>query len=425
VRRLAILILGTSLLSCAPAPSGKIQLRYMAWGNPEQIALEETLCAEFNRQNPGIEVKFFRVPGSAYLNKAIVMFASRTAPDVVRIDHYNFPDLVRKGYFLDLTSLAAKDETFKYSDFFPLTIREAQYKGGFYGLNVMFGGEIMYYNKTLLKKAGLDDPYELAKRGEWTYDRFLKHAIAMTDIGDDGRAKSFGCAVPSFPMNVPTIWAFGGDVLTSDYKRSLLGTPGSIAAYQFLADLRWKHKCAPTPAQSAQSAYSFESGKLGMEFGWMGSAPRYNNTIKNFDWDICPIPVGPAGNPSMIKGNQLVVYRESKHPEAAWKFIRFLTSAPTEQLLYVQNRRNFPTRKSVAYSKEFLQPQNRPFQVEVMLRAVEHARELPIDHRWAEWNQVLSAEQDNLYSGRERDAGVAMRRAAARIDKVLADEEGF
>jgi multiple sugar transport system substrate-binding protein len=413
-----------SLLSCAPPDNGKIKLRYMAWGNPEQMALEEKLCEQFGQENPDIEVKFFRVPGSAYLNKAIVMFASRTAPDVVRIDHYNFPDLVRKNYFLNLSPLAEKDKGFRESDFFPTTISEGKYKGGLYGLNVMFGGEIMYYNKKLIKEAGLEDPYVLAKKGEWTYDRFLKHAIAMTKR-ENGRVTSFGCAVPSFPMNVPTIWAFGGDILTPDKKRSLLDLPGSIAAYQFLADLRWKHQCAPTPAQAAQSAYSFESGKLGMEFGWMGSAPRYNSAIKTFDWDICPIPVGPAGNVSMIKGNQIVIYRETKHPEAAWRFIRFLTSPEVEKLLYVDNRRNFPTRKSVAYSEAFLKPKVRPFQTDVFLQAVEKARELPINHRWSEWNQVLSSEQDNLYSGRERDAEIVMKRAATRINQVLADEEGF
>ncbi len=422
-----LLLLGfaaLSLLSCSEPDNGKIKLRYMAWGNPEQMALEEQLCKQFGEENPDIEVKFFRVPGSAYLNKAIVMFASRTAPDVVRIDHYNFPNLVRKNYFLNLNELAKNDKDFKETDFFPTTISEGKYKGGLYGLNVMFGGEIMYYNHTLIEAAGLEDPYKLAKEGRWTYDQFLKHAIALTKRDGD-KVLTFGCAVPTFPMNVPTLWAFGGGVLSEDRTKSLLDLPGSIEAYQFLTDLRWKHKCAPTPAQAAQSAYSFESGKLGMEFNWMGSAPRYNNTIKTFDWDICPIPTGPNGNTSMIKGNQLVIYRETKHPEAAWRFIRFLTSAKVEKLLYVDNRRNFPTRKAVAYSQEFLKPKTRPYQTDVFLQGVEGAKELPINHRWSEWTQVLNSEQDNLYAGRERDAGVAMRRAAAKINEVLADEEGF
>lgn len=414
------------LAGCQTDPdAGKIQLRYMAWGSPEQMALEEKFCAEFNRRNPDVHVRFFRVPGSAYLNKAIIMFASRTAPDVVRIDHFNFPDLVRKDYFYDLTELARKDPGFHPDDFFPQTIREGTYRGRLYGLNVMFGGWIMYYNRTLVKQAGLVDPYVLAKQGKWTYDRLRDYAVRITKFDERGRPLRFGVAIPNYPFTTPTIWAFGGQVLSPDHKRCLLDSPGTIRAYQYLADLRWKDHCSPTPSQAANSAFSFESGKLGFEFNWMGMAPRYNSAIKDFDWDICPLPRGPFGGKSMVKGNQLVVYRESKHPDVAWRFIRFLTSPETETQLYVVNRRNFPTRKSVAYSRAFLKPTCRPYQADVYLRTVENAGELPIDARWSEWTNAFGTVQDDLYSGRERSAAVAMRRAKQKVDEVLSDEEGF
>ena len=51
-------------------------IRYMAWGNPEQLAVEQQLVDEFMRQNPDIRVRLFKVPQSAYLNKAIIMLAS-------------------------------------------------------------------------------------------------------------------------------------------------------------------------------------------------------------------------------------------------------------------------------------------------------------------------------------------------------------
>src|SRR5690349_8503942 len=79
---------------CAPRPGGVAELRYMAWGSPEQLGVEQQLVDEFNRRNSDVRVRLFKVPQSAYLNKAIIMLASRTAPDVIRIDHYNFPDLV-------------------------------------------------------------------------------------------------------------------------------------------------------------------------------------------------------------------------------------------------------------------------------------------------------------------------------------------
>ncbi|HEY0865998.1 MAG TPA: sugar ABC transporter substrate-binding protein [Fimbriimonas sp.] len=425
-RRTAVVVALAALGACTPDPNaGKIQLRYMAWGNPEQMALEEEFCRRFNAQNPDIHVRFFRVPQSAYGNKAIVMFASRTAPDVVRIDHYNFPNLVRKDYFLDLTPYAKKDPTFRESDYFPSAVRECYYNGRLYGLNVLFGSVILYYNQAMVRDAGLEDPYALWKRGEWTWDRFRNYAQSMSRFDERQRPKRYGCTVPPFPLTTPVVWAFGGDLLTEDGTKSLVGQKGAVDAYQFLADLRWKHRCAPTPAQSANAAFTFESGKVGFEFNWMGMAPRYNQVIKGFDWDIVPLPKGPFGGRSIVKGNQLIVYRETKHPEAAWRFLRFMTSRGVETELYAVKRRCFPTRKDVAYSDDFLKPKTRPYQTDVFVKAVESAKELPIGPRWGEWTNAFNMEVDNLFSGRERDASVVMKRAEAKVNEVLADEEGF
>jgi multiple sugar transport system substrate-binding protein len=423
---LTILGLGLATLSCGPDPAaGKIAIRYMAWGSPEQSALEQSFCEEFNRRNPDIYVRFVQVPGSAYLNKAVVMFASRTAPDLVRIDHYNFPELFQKGWFYDLSEIAAKDKGFHYQDFFPLAMDEARVDNGFYGLNQQFGAEIVYYNKTMVRQAGLADPYQLYLKKQWTWARFRQHAIAMTRLRPNGRAVQFGCAVPTFPMNVPVIWAFGGHLISPDQKTSRVGEPGVAAAYQFMADLRFKDHCAPTPAESANSAYSFESGQLGMTLNWMGMTPRYRSVITDFDWDICPLPAGPASDLTMVKGNQLVVNRESEHPEAAWRLSRFLTSPEIETELYINRRRNFPTRKSVAYSKQFLETTLPPYNTKAFLQAVEHARSLPIGPRWTAWTHAMEDAEDDLFSGRERNAAPVMAAAAQKINVILNDEEGF
>ncbi len=359
------------------------------------------------------------------MNKAIVMLASRTAPDVMRIEHFNFPQLVKKDYFLPLDAVTKDDPEFKPADFFPWTLAEGTYKGKLYGLNTMSGAAILYYNKTMVKDAGLEDPNAVAKRGEWTYDRFREYAIAMSRHDRDGRATKLGCQIPLFPFTVPAIWAFGGDVLTPDGKHCLLASPAAIKAYQYFVDLRWKVHCAPTPSEAANGSFTFESGKLGMEFGWMGNAPRYNKKIKSFDWDICPVPSGPNGNTSIVKGNQLVISRESAHPKEAWRFIKFLMSHEIEDVLYVENRRNFPTRKDVAYSPEFLNPKTRPFSASVFLRSVENSRQLPIDSRWAEWAREFTMREESLFTGQQHDVPAVLNKAVVTIDKILNDEEGF
>lgn len=424
--RWGVMLVGLALVSCGGDKyPGKIHLRYMAWGNPEQMALEEGLCDRFNAQNPDLHVTFLRVPGSSYLNKAIVMLASRTAADVLRIDHYNFPSLVKKRYFLDMTPYAKKDPGWKESDFFPLAIEEGRHRGGFYGPNVMFGGLILYYNKTRVKESGLEDPYTLYKQGRWTWDVFREYAIRMTKRDSSGKVTCFGTTVPAFPMWLPQLWAYGGDVLTTDYRKSRLDEPVAAKVLQSVVDLRYVDKCAPTPAQSANSAYTFESGKLAMEISYMGNSPRYRKVVKSFEWDVVPLPSGPHGGASALKGNQLVAPKDAKHPEASWRLMRFLTGPEVERVLYVQNRRNFPTRKAVAYSDEFLNSTLPPFQNRVFQLAVEQGKPMPIHDRWFEWTQAMNSELDGLMSGRERSAAEACKRAAAAVNKVLADEAGF
>jgi multiple sugar transport system substrate-binding protein len=397
----------------------------MAWGNPEQLALEEKLCEEFNRDNSDIHVKFLKVPGSAYANKSVVMLASDTAPDVLRVDHYNFANLQRKDFFLDMTELAKNDPTWNEADFFPQTIEECKVNNRLFGLNVLFGGTVIYYNKTMFSKEGVEDPFKMWTEGRWTYETFVDAAKKLTKKDSQNRFVQFGIALPIFPVWTPFVYGFGGELLNGSHTRSMLSDPKAIAGLQFVADLRYKHVCAPTPAQAANSAFTFEGGKLGMSIDWMGMTPRYRKAVKDFEWDVVPLPVGPVSGSAIVKGNQLVIPKRCKNPEAAWRFARFITSPKTEQQLYVTNRRCFPTRKAVANSPEFLQSTLPPTQIRIFLDAVKSGKQLPIDDRWAEWTTTMNNELDALWSGRETDAKIVAEHAAQAVNKVLAEEPGW
>jgi multiple sugar transport system substrate-binding protein len=396
----------------------------MAWGNPEQLALEEKLCNDFSRENPGIRVKFLRVPGSAYQNKMILMLASHTAPDIMRVDHYNFPSLVEKEYFLDLEPYAKADSQFHRSDYFPSAINECLYKGDLYALEVLFGGVILSYNKNLVRQAGLQDPFEVWKRGEWTWDKFREYAIKMTHRKPDGRYATFGTLVPPFPQSLIPVRQFGGEILDAEGDVALADGP-AMKAWQMWHQFQADDHCAPTASQSANSAFSFESGKLGMEFSWIGTSVRYREVIKDFDWDICPVPKGPVSGATLLKGNQIVVSAETRHPKEAWKFIRFMTSERIERLLAGKLRRCAPTHVSYALSKDFLKSDVVPFNTLTFLDVLEHGKTLPINSRWGEWTDAFNSPVDAWIAAGEGDGQAALREGETRANAVLHDEEGF
>src|SRR5690625_270863 len=57
-------------------------------------------------------------------------------------------------------------------------------------LGAVQNGGGMFYNKTMFEQAGLEDPYELVQKGEWTWEAMLDAAKALTtgDQYEIGRA---------------------------------------------------------------------------------------------------------------------------------------------------------------------------------------------------------------------------------------------
>lgn len=125
-----------------------------------------------------------------------------------------------------------------------------------------------------------------------------------------------------------------------------------------------------------------------MNFNWMGMAPRYRTLIKDFDWDVVPIPVGENGGPQPSReislwwpGTQSILMLLGVHPAP--------TSYETEIKLYAIIRRSFPTRIAVAESDTYLKSELPPFQMQAFVDSVERGRALPINERWNEVGRGL------------------------------------
>lgn len=377
-----------------PESDGKIHLRYMAWGTPQQRQTDRAVLDMFEAQHPNVKVDFIVAPSGQYFQKVQIMLASHTEPDVFRVDAYNFSQYAELGYFTPLNDIIASDQHFSLDDFVSQAIEEVTLHGKIYGLNALFGGKLIYYNKDLFEKAGVEDPWKQYQEGRWNMQAFLEAARKLT-------VRSGGDLPPQVGFNGGTddlwwmLWCFGGDVVTPD-GQIRIADPQSIQALTFFANLRHVEVVMPRPTEAALSVFTFESGNIGMQTGFAGESPRYRERCR-FRWDIVPVPSGPAGRFSIVKGNGLVMSKNTRHRAEAWELMKFMTSVEVEKIYCGdQLRRSTPMRKSVFKSSAFLVSHQQPYQIEAFMEMMRTGRRLPISPTWSEWLPVFNRWVDRM-----------------------------
>ena len=157
-------------------------------------------------------------------------------------------------------------------------------------------------------------------------------------------------------------------------------------------------------------ATAFSEGYLGMLVDGRWNVTNFRRNIKNFDWDVAPLPMykeyDAQGNVTVhgIEAGHsgsvaLCINAKSIKKEAAWKFAEYIGGA-TGQTAQAQSGFAIPSQKAIANSDVFLQPDQNPRNAIVFVRAAEH--QTPgdwwylKDKAWIDdWAGVLNGEVRN------------------------------
>lgn len=245
--------------------------------------------------------------------------------DIVVLElFWAFPQLVNKDFiqpiddFIDL-----KDP--KYNDWMK---RGGSFKGKQYG---MYDGTPspygIFYNKTLVKKLGLEDPYELQQKGEWTWDKMREIAKKATrDTNGDGKTDVFGIAgaygkIPALTEQLIHSNKGAVDKDSSGEIKFSMDSENSMEALQFVSDLYNKDKSIMQPLPE-DPGKEFINGKGVMYGGYSWELGGLLENMKNQELGYVFFPKGPKSDKHMAYtpyGNMYMVAKYSKNAEAAVK----------------------------------------------------------------------------------------------------------
>ena len=336
-----LLIVAVVLSACdlTPAPAqptatgGKIILRVGTGDSGEGLNPHQDIIAKFEEANPDILVQLEAVSGRDYYTRLLTQIAANDAPDLMQIGDDAVPEFVDKGAFLPLDDYIKGPYPLDTSIYLPGVLDPGKWKGKQWLLPKDFTPLAVYYNKKIFDQYNVPYP-----KDGWTWDDLLKTAQALTkDTNGDGKTDLWGIQLTANWTTGFEYWvaAAGGRLISEDGKKftGYMDSPETISAVKFFADLYNKYKVAPPPADFnlwAGGNPEFENGKAAMRiFGRWPQAGFKKNP--NLSLALVGVPAGQKRANILFWGG-FGIFKGSKHPEAAWRFLRFYTGEQGSQI---------------------------------------------------------------------------------------------
>lgn len=288
----------------------------------------ETVIEEFERQNPDIKVSYLPLTDS-WQDKLTTQMIAGTAPDVFEMWGDFAVNWAESGMLLDLNPLVKRDFTAEYvRGFYPgqwdaSVLVSGPRAGMRYGIPRYTNSIILFYNQDHFDRAGLETPHQLEQQKRWTWTTFLDVAKKAMQRDSD-RVRVWGYQEY---RGYQWVWSNGGKVF--DYPANptkfMLDQPEAVGGLKFLRSLMFDHQVSPPRDISV----NFNAGQVAIATHWGSCCIRgLGSEIQDqFSWNIAPIPVGPNGQRvSGVFLDMWGIYSKSKHPEAAWRLVKFLMS---------------------------------------------------------------------------------------------------
>lgn len=315
---------GDDLASPAPLTgSGPATL----WVRAADEPMDKALVSAWNAKNPTRKITMLTVPDAQYVQKYVQAVRAGDAPDLAAVDIANVKALTSQHLLTDITSQV---NALPYKEALaPAGIEISTVDGHVYALPHQLDVSMLYYNKDLFRRAGLD-PDSPPKN----LDEIVAYARKITALGDGIYGFYFAgdCAGCNAYTLLPYIWASGGDIMNADGTKPALDDPAVAAALNMHKTL-WQEKLMPPGAKNDNGATwltSFQSGKIGMVA--LGSfAISVFKAQKNLDFGVTAIP-GKDGNTAAFLGGDVIgISRGAKNAKTAWDFIAWSMSMDVQK----------------------------------------------------------------------------------------------
>lgn len=412
-----LVIASLMLAACATANTpatnkAPIEISMMMWGDPAELDVWNQIVADFHQVNQNITVNVEVSDWDSYWTKLKTLLSAGTPPDVFAMDAPLYLDYQNRGVLLNLQPYLDKNPDM-LKGLYPQTLEAYKTADGMFGLPRDFQTIVLFYNKDMFDAAG--QPYPTAN---WTYNDLRTAAKALTKVGSDGKVTQYGFYSDLWDMELiwsEAIWAYGGDIISADHTKTLIGETKALQAWQLFHDMMFVDQSWPTSTTAGEyGGDPFLAGVAAMTTIGHWAIPGYSET--SFKWDVAPMPKGPAGQATSVNSAGFVIGKASKNPDAAFEFLKYVVSEPAQTRL-AQLGFACPVLQSVAESDAFLK-QNTNIDQKVFLDSLAYAHMKPVFKGYDEWSSAVGDGMAEIWTG-EAELNPTLDTVVQAADEVL------
>lgn len=403
---LAVIAVAAAIGACnkgADSADGRSVIRFSGYaGNPAETDLMKKLTADFNASQSEIKAVYEPVPGQ-YYPKMLTMLVSRTAPDVFYLDILYFKPFLSKNILRPVDDYMAKSGL-RREDFIPALIDAFTDQGTTFGIPKDFNAYGLFYSKAAFDAKGMPYP-----DSTWDLEKLRSTAKALTSRTGGKNRYGFALTHDNIDRYMPIARSFGAKLFDAEGRCAMDRTP-ALEAMDYYTGLKKQDGSAIYPSEvgSNWTGDAFGRGDAAMvyEGGWL--IPYLADSFPGLRYGVAELPAGPEGPSNFLFTVAYVIPQTSKHPEAAWKLIEYLTSARSQaQVTFA-----LPSRKAESARYAERHPEYRP-----ILSGAAYARPYEFGPKGDRVKDRLGVAVQEIFLG-AKDAETALSDACADIDRL-------
>ena len=405
------------------ASAAPITLTYWPAANPSETWLATRLASQWNAENPDVQVRVQPLPaGRSSEEVLLAAIVAKATPDISsNVSSALLARLVRAGSVVRLDDRTATAARLRERTSAAMLASLRLPDGGIYAFPWKTNPEMLMYNVDLLASAGIAPPR--------THSELLEAFRRLArDTDDDGR-------LDRWPLwaGLKTTWHerfydFYPLYLASSGGRTLVGdgkvTFDNAAAVAALEVLRRGFETGSLPRVNFSIGRDpFVDGRVAMKIIGPWFVRELNELkVPGLRYDVAPVPAADGTDPddryAFADLRSIAIFSTTKHPDAAARFVAYLTSPAADRLL-IEHASQLPYRRGLARDPRFTAALARWPTLGTYATYVGRTRDLDLDPDIVEIFDLLSEAYEEAAVYGTRPVSEALTRAATEAQRIL------